>query len=129
MIELLSSHRLNSLRHVRESEIKMSLQQLYELWNRKTSSGLDKVSVEMKTWFKDVTLNLILRIIVGKRIPYSTERDDEAEKWKKSLDDIMEMSGKFVVSDALPFLRWLDIGGDEKSMRKIAKESDRVMEG
>ncbi|KAK9030611.1 hypothetical protein V6N11_032033 [Hibiscus sabdariffa] len=129
MIELLSNHRLDSLRHVRESEIKMSLQQLYELWNRKRSSGLDKVSVEMKTWFKDVTLNLILRIIVGKRIPYSTERDDEAEKWKKSLDDIMEMSGKFVVSDALPFLRWLDIGGDEKSMRKIAKESDRVMEG
>ncbi|KAL4388856.1 hypothetical protein GQ457_09G008620 [Hibiscus cannabinus] len=129
MIELLSNHRLDSLRHVRESEIKMSLQQLYELWNRKTSSGLDKVLVEMKTWFRDVTLNLILRIIVGKRIPYSSERDDEAEKWKKSLDDIMEMSGKFVVSDALPFLRWLDIGGDEKSMRKIAKESDRVMEG
>ncbi|KAK8664098.1 hypothetical protein V6N13_083901 [Hibiscus sabdariffa] len=127
-IELLSNHRLDSLKHVRESEIKMSLQQLYELWNRKRSSGLDKVSVEMKTWFKDVTLNLILRIIVGKRIPYSTERDDEAEKWKKSLDDIMEMSGKFVVSDALPFLRWLDIGGYEKSMRKIAKESDRVMD-
>ncbi|KAK8637520.1 hypothetical protein V6N13_064939 [Hibiscus sabdariffa] len=128
-IELLSNHRLDSLKHVRESEIKMSLQQLYELWNRKTSSGLDKVLVEMKTWFKDVTLNLILRIIVGKRIPYSSERDDEAEKWKKSLDDLMEMSGKFVVSDALPFLRWLDVGGDEKSMRKIAKESDRVMDG
>ncbi|KAK8637524.1 hypothetical protein V6N13_064943 [Hibiscus sabdariffa] len=100
----------------------MSLQQLYELWNRKTSSGLDKVLVEMKTWFKDVTLNLILRIIVGKRIPYSSERDDEAEKWKKSLDDTMEMSGKFVVSDALPFLRWLDIGGDDKSMPKNQTE-------
>ena len=39
------------------------------------------------------------------------------------------MSGKFVVSDALPFLRWLDIGGDERSMKKIAKELDIVVQG
>ena len=39
------------------------------------------------------------------------------------------MSGKFVVSDALPFLIWLDIGGDERSMKKIAKELDVVVQG
>ncbi|KAL9447844.1 hypothetical protein AB3S75_015339 [Citrus x aurantiifolia] len=39
------------------------------------------------------------------------------------------MSGKFVVSDALPFMRWLDIGGDERSMKKIAKELDVVAQG
>ncbi|GMI78165.1 cytochrome P450, family 82, subfamily C, polypeptide 4 [Hibiscus trionum] len=127
-IELLSNHRLDSLKHVRESEIKTSLQQLYELWNRKRSSGIDKVLVEMKTWFKDVTLNVILRIIIGKRISDSYERDDETLKWKKSLDNFMEMSGKFNVSDALPFLRWFDIGGDEKFMRKIVEELDRVVE-
>ncbi|KAK8637516.1 hypothetical protein V6N13_064935 [Hibiscus sabdariffa] len=129
MIELLSNHRLDSFKHVRESEIKMSLHRLYELWNKKRSSNFDKVLVEMKTWFKDVTLNVILRMIVGKRIPDSSERDDETEKWKKSLDDLMEMSGKFMISDALPFLRLLDIGGDEKSMRRIAAESDRVVDG
>ncbi|KAE8705071.1 putative Cytochrome P450 [Hibiscus syriacus] len=128
-IELLSNHRLDSLKHVRESEIKMSVQQLYGLWKRKRSSNFDKVLVEMRKWFKDVTLNVILRIIVGKRISESSEGDDETKKWKKSLDDIIEMSGKFMVSDALPFLRWLDICGDEKSMRKIAEESDRVMDG
>ncbi|GMI93956.1 cytochrome P450, family 82, subfamily C, polypeptide 4 [Hibiscus trionum] len=128
-IELLSNHRLDSLKHVRESEIKMSLQQLYELWKRKRSSNSDKVLVDMKTWFKDVTLNIILRIIVGKRIHGSSERDDKTEKWKKSLDDLMEMSGKFAISDALPSLRWFDIGGDEKSMKKIAEESDRVIDG
>ena len=50
-------------------------------------------------------------------------------KWKKSLDDFIELSGKLVVSDALPFLRWLDIGGEEKLMKKIAKELDQVVEG
>ncbi|KAL4289557.1 hypothetical protein GQ457_14G004940 [Hibiscus cannabinus] len=128
-VELLSNHRLGSLKHVQESEIKISLQQLYELWNRKKSSDNDKVLVEMKTWFKDVTLNVIMRIIVGKRIPDSTERDDETLKLNKALDDFVEMSGKFMISDALPFLRWFDIGGDQKFMRKVADELDRVVEG
>ena len=34
-----------------------------------------------------------------------------------------------MVSDALPFLRWLDIGGDERSMKKTAKELDIVVQG
>ncbi|XVF07464.1 hypothetical protein REPUB_Repub06bG0141200 [Reevesia pubescens] len=123
-IELLSTYRLDMLKHVREFEIKTSLQQLYQVWNKRS----DKVLVEMKRWFRDVTLNVILRMIVGKRIPNSSE-EGETVKWKKSLDDFFELSGKLVVSDALPYLRWLDIGGDEKLKKKIAKELDQVVEG
>ncbi|KAG4140335.1 hypothetical protein ERO13_D06G012100v2 [Gossypium hirsutum] len=126
-IELLSNHRLELLKLVRESEVKASLQQLYQLWNKKKSSNCGKVMVEMKRWFRDVTLNVVLRIVVGKRIPNSYE-GDETVKWKKSLDDLFELSGKFLISDALPYLRWLDIGGDEKSMKKVAKELDQVVE-
>ncbi|KAL4290007.1 hypothetical protein GQ457_14G004960 [Hibiscus cannabinus] len=128
-VELLSNHRLNSLKHVLESEIKMSLRQLYEVWNKKRSGNIDKVLVEMKAWFKGVTLNVILSVIVGKRIPDFSEKDDETMKWKKAMDDLFEMTGKFMISDALPFLRWLDIGGDQKFMRKVAGELDRVAEG
>ena len=39
------------------------------------------------------------------------------------------MSGKFVISDALPYLRWLDIGGHERFMKKVRKEIDEVAEG
>ncbi|XP_040970723.1 cytochrome P450 CYP82D47 [Gossypium hirsutum] len=126
-IELLSNHRLNLLKHVRESEVKTSLQQLYQLWNKKKSSNSDKVLVEMKRWFRDVTLNVILRIVVGKRIPNSYE-GVETVKWKELLDDLFELSGKFIISDALPYLRWLDIGGDLKLMKKVAKDLDQVAE-
>ncbi|KAL4295629.1 hypothetical protein GQ457_12G018840 [Hibiscus cannabinus] len=127
-IELLSNHRLDLLKHVRESEIKTSLQQLYFLWNKKRDTNTNQVLVEMKTWFRDVTLNVILRIIVGKRLPNSNE-GVETVKWKKSLDDLFEQAGKLVVSDALPYLRWLDVGGEEKLMKKTAKELDQVVEG
>ncbi|MBA0671247.1 hypothetical protein Goklo_000126, partial [Gossypium klotzschianum] len=71
----------------------------------------------MKGWFKDVTLNVILRIVVGKRIPNSYE-GDETMKWKKSLHDLFELTGEFVVSEALPYLRWLDVSGNKKIMKK-----------
>ena len=32
-------------------------------------------------------------------------------------------------SDALPYLRWLDVGGYEKSMKKTAKELDHMAQG
>ncbi|MFQ6667726.1 hypothetical protein Gotur_033642 [Gossypium turneri] len=127
-IELLSNHRLELLKPVRESEIKTSLQQLYQLWNKKRSTNSDKVLVEMKGWFKEVTLNVILRMIVGKRIPNSSEGGEHL-KWKKSMDDFLVLSGKFLISDALPFLRFLDIGGDIKFMKKTAKELEQVVQG
>ncbi|XP_057975394.1 flavonoid-6-hydroxylase-like [Malania oleifera] len=36
--------------------------------------------------------------------------------------------GSFVVGDAIPFLRWLDVGGYEREMKRTAAELDRVME-
>ncbi|TYG63278.1 hypothetical protein ES288_D06G016600v1 [Gossypium darwinii] len=106
-VELLSNHRLDLMKHVRKSAIKTSMQELYQLWNTKKSN---------------VTLNMILRVVVGKRIPNSYE-GAETLKWRKSLDDFCELGKKFVLLDALPFLRWLDIGGEDKLMKKMHKEN------
>lgn len=32
------------------------------------------------------------------------------------------------MADAVPFLRWFDLGGHEKAMKKTAKELDHVLE-
>ncbi|KAJ0025698.1 hypothetical protein Pint_08878 [Pistacia integerrima] len=126
-LELLSNHRLEKLKHVRQSEVKASLKELYELWVQKSGSS-DRVLVDMERWFGDVTLKVILRIIVGKR--FSLQEGDEInDKWKEELTNFTELSGKFVVSDALPFLRWLDIGGIERLMKKSAKNLDIVVQG
>ncbi|KAK2660429.1 hypothetical protein Ddye_006962 [Dipteronia dyeriana] len=118
-LELLTNQRLEKFKHVRESVMKNSLKELYE-----RSNSSNKVSIEMRKWFEDAILNVILRLIVGKRC--NEESDGWNEEFMKSFS---ELSGKFLVSDALPFLRWLDIGGDEKSMRKTAKELDIVVQG
>ncbi|TYH71924.1 hypothetical protein ES332_D05G217700v1 [Gossypium tomentosum] len=105
--------RLDKLKHVRESEIKLSVQELYQHRNKSKTIGSDKVLIEMKRWFWDLTLNVILRMTIGKRIP-SFGNDEES---------------RFVVSDALPFLRWVDIGGDKRAMKKVGEDLDRFAEG
>ncbi|KAK2660430.1 hypothetical protein Ddye_006963 [Dipteronia dyeriana] len=125
--ELLSNHRLEKLKHIRESEMKTSLKELYELWVKERSNCSNKVLIEMNGWFEDATLNVILRLIVGKRCS-AREGEEISGNWKEELTSFFKLSGKFLVSDALPFLRWLAIGGDEKSMKKIAKELDIVVQ-
>ncbi|KAG4193798.1 hypothetical protein ERO13_A06G014050v2 [Gossypium hirsutum] len=67
-------------------------------------------------------------MVVGKRIPNSYEGVETVE-WKKSVDEFFELGAKFVTVDAFPFLRWLDIGGEEKRMKKVSKELDQLVEG
>ncbi|GKV27761.1 hypothetical protein SLEP1_g36897 [Rubroshorea leprosula] len=119
-LELLSGHRLKKLKHVQESVIRGSLHDLYQLWSMQRSQS-NKALVEMKKWFAHLTINVILKIIAGKQVSNSSDR------WMELLKEFFEYSGKFLISDAFPFLRWLDIGGEEKAAKKIAKELDQVV--
>ncbi|KAK2997946.1 hypothetical protein RJ639_026334 [Escallonia herrerae] len=128
-IELLSSRRLELLKHVRISEIEICIKELYELWSeKKNNSG--RVLVEMKQWFGDLTLNVILRMVAGKRYFGSSASGDEAEarRCQKVMRAFFHYPGLFLVSDMIPFLGWLDLGGHEKGMKETAKEMDSIVE-
>ncbi|KAJ6320795.1 hypothetical protein OIU78_016066 [Salix suchowensis] len=134
-VELLSTYRLGKLKDVRESEVRAFLKELYKLWDENrggaSKSKSNEVLVEMKGWFGDLTLNIVLRTIVGKAVGYITSDGDEVSTvkgWKKGLTDFFYLIGMFSVSDALPFLRFLDLGGNGEAMKKIAKELDLVVE-
>jgi len=88
--------------------------------------------VEMKRWFGSTTLNILLRMVIGKRFDGTATKDEiyeDNDQWRKSVRDFIELSGTFVVADALPYLRWLDLGGYERAMKRTAKEFDDVVEG
>ncbi|GKV04731.1 hypothetical protein SLEP1_g16844 [Rubroshorea leprosula] len=57
---------------------------------------------------------------------WSKKKDNsKSGRWKKALRDFFELNGKFIIADAFPFLRWLDISGEEKLMKKAAKELEK----
>ncbi|KDO36446.1 hypothetical protein CISIN_1g044349mg [Citrus sinensis] len=64
-----------------------------------------------------------MRIIAGKR--YTSQ---ESSDFQEQATNIFAFFGKLGASDALPFLRWMDIGGNERLMRKTAKEFDIVLQ-
>ncbi|XP_037493022.1 cytochrome P450 CYP82D47 [Jatropha curcas] len=104
---------------------------LYQGWLKNKNSN-NKLEVEMIKWFWDVSLNGILKMVVGKRYVEYIKKDEdinESGHWRYALRDFFQLSGKFAVSDALPYLRWLDIGGVEKEMQKTTKVLDNVMTG
>lgn len=128
--ELLSNTRLELLKYIRVSEVETSIKELFQFWaEKKNESGL--VLLEMKQWFGDLSTNVILRMVVGKRyfgIGASGE-EREARRCQKAIREFFRLLGIFVVKDGIPLLGWLDLGGHEKSMKKIAKEIDSIAQG
>lgn len=126
-VELLSARRLELLKHVRVSEIDTSIRELYKIW---TYNGKKDgcVAIEMKQWFKDLSLNVVLRMVAGKRYFGAVDVDEkEARRCQKAMRDFFHLLGVFMVADAIPYLRWLDIGGYESKMKETGKEMDRLV--
>ncbi|XP_038896981.1 cytochrome P450 CYP82D47-like [Benincasa hispida] len=128
-VELLTNHRLDQLQHIRAFEVHNSIKKLYELCIINKNNNEQKTLVEMKTWFGDIILNTIFRIVVGKRFSTAVDgTDNDNEEYRKALRDFFEWFGVFVPSDSFPFLKWLDLGGHEKAMKKTAKILDNVFD-
>ncbi|KAL6216080.1 hypothetical protein ACLB2K_009307 [Fragaria x ananassa] len=65
------------LKHVRISEVDMGIRELHGLWVEKGSCT--PVLVEMKHWLEELTLNVVVRMVAGKRYFGSSAaaRDEE----------------------------------------------------
>ena len=122
-LELLSNHRLEKLKHVRFSEVESLIKDLYLL------STENKV-VAIHELFEHMTFNISLRMIVGKRFSATTygEKKSEACRFQSAIKDALYLAGVFVLSDAIPYLEWMDYQGHIGFMKRTAKELDSVLE-
>ncbi|KAL9312966.1 hypothetical protein ACSQ67_018418 [Phaseolus vulgaris] len=124
--ELLSSTRFELLKDIRHSEVQSSIKELYTSWANKRG-GSDYLSVEMKQWFGDGNLNVILRMISGKQYSANSEDEQQVRRIQRVFREFFRLTGLFVVGDFIPFLGWLDLGGEVKEMKKTAIEMDIIV--
>nr|URF53679.1 cytochrome P450 [Trichosanthes cucumerina] len=119
--ELLSNRRLELQRDVRVWEVKRSVRELYDVWTkREGGSESDDLVVDMDEWIGNINLNVILMMVCGKRFC----DDEEMRRCRRAMRDFFDLGGQFMVGDAIPFLRWLDLGGHEKAIKKTLTELD-----
>jgi len=121
-VHVLSAQRIDMLKHVMESEVKEAMKESYSFWLKMKNEGnTERVFTEMKEWFGDIAINVVFRTVMGKRFDGDEE---ENQRIRKMIRDFFHLSGSFVLSDSLPYLRWLDLDGKQKQMKKTAKELD-----
>ncbi|XP_076944972.1 demethylepipodophyllotoxin synthase-like [Bidens hawaiensis] len=122
MLEVLSQQRVELLGHVRVSELRASIKDIYEAWeNNKKCEHLDMVKVDMSQWFGNFVLNILVRINTGKRFSHN---DEEGVRFQMVVKKHFELLGAFVASDFIPYLKWMDVGGYKKAMKQTGKELD-----
>ncbi|KAI9113191.1 hypothetical protein K1719_015716 [Acacia pycnantha] len=128
-LELLSNRRIQQLSHVRVSEVDSCVKGLLQLWTqKKNESGL--VLVDLSRCLGELIMNEVLRTMAGKRYfgGRAEVNEEEAIRFLKTLREFVRLMGVFVLGDAIPYLRWLDLDGHEKAMKKTAKELDNILD-
>ncbi|XP_065874713.1 dimethylnonatriene synthase-like [Euphorbia lathyris] len=124
-LQLFSNHRLELLKPIILSEINIFLKDLYLDYNNNNTNAIN-----ISKMFEMLTFNISLRMVVGKRFCSSKYSDENSEAWryKKAIEEALYLSGTFVLSDAIPWLEWVDYGGYISAMKMNSKELDTVIE-
>nr|GMC97222.1 cytochrome P450 CYP82D47-like [Ipomoea batatas] len=118
MLELLSTRRIEMLRKVRESHVRKAIKRIFDHWSHNKDPISGAVVVDMRQWFSRLIMNLSIAMLFGE------EEVAEESQLLNSIRNLFELFGEMLVSDFIPWLRWMDLGGYEKAMRKTAEEMD-----
>lgn len=63
-----------------------------------------------------------------KKIIAGNGKTEVDEGYREAFRAFFELMGTFTVADAIPFLRWLDLGGYEKEMKRTGKKIDDLLQ-
>ncbi|XP_017242879.1 cytochrome P450 CYP82D47-like [Daucus carota subsp. sativus] len=129
-LELLSVRRIEMLKGLRVSEVQTSIREVYKLWVE-SGSNRHGVLVDMKQLFANITHNLIMAMVAGKRYygGRANGKEGEAQKFEKMMRKFGYLFGVFLFSDSIPFLKWLDSRAHKRDMKRTAQELDDFIQG
>ncbi|KAJ8453289.1 hypothetical protein Cgig2_008173 [Carnegiea gigantea] len=86
----------------------------------------------MRSKFTELTFNIIMRMVTGKRY-FGEETEgfelEEAIVFRGIARDVFELSGATSMVDWLPFLRWVDFQNLEGRMLSVRKNMDGFLDG
>lgn len=109
VLELFSLRRVQMLGYIRVSELGESVKEIYDAWiEKKKIDNSHFLKVDMKEWFGNLVLKIMVRIIRGKKFRLNGE---EGVRFHEVIRKYFELLGAFVVSDYIPYLKCLDVGG------------------
>ncbi|OMP09865.1 Cytochrome P450 [Corchorus olitorius] len=130
MIELLSTRRLETLKHVQVSEVNVLIKDLYLFCKKNEQShNVEGNKMVISHKFEAMALNTIIRMIAGKRYFSDQHQENgEARHVTEVIKEFMYVSGLLAPSEVVPCLKWMDFFmGQVKSMKRVANEIDSIV--
>jgi cytochrome P450 len=112
-MELFSTNRLAMLMKVREEEVKLLVKQIFE-----GCKGQLMSKVDLKTKTLELSFNIMLRMISGKRYYGEDAVALEGKKFQILMKEYVELLGSGDLNDFFPILKWIDFQGKKRKMMK-----------
>ncbi|XP_010059887.2 isoflavone 3'-hydroxylase [Eucalyptus grandis] len=129
-VEILSPHRLTGSLAIRQEEVRHLMRSLYEAASSSQGGGFARV--EMSSRLQEMSFNIIMRMISGKRYSGAAVDAGDAEvarEYRELIKEEFELSGTDP-GDFLPVLRKVvDFKGRERRMVDAANRSDVILQG
>ncbi|XP_078166135.1 (+)-piperitol/(+)-sesamin synthase CYP81Q2-like [Carex rostrata] len=127
-VELLSSQQLHASSDVRATEIEDMARRLFKSWNKtcsvgsNSSDGMNKL--ELKTSLFELSLNVLMTMIAGKRFYGDNIGDmEETKRFREAVEEQFALSGGASnLEDFVPVLRWFDLNGVMKKKAQLFKQ-------
>ena len=107
---------------IRADEVRLLVRWLLENENQ---------TVNVKAMLFEITTNVMMRMIAGRRYYGGSMAEAEAEetvKFREIIADTLRLGDTTNVGDYLPMLRWLGVKGMEKGLRELQRKRDRFMQ-
>lgn len=98
-------------------------------WLFRGSSGGEFQSLEMKSIFFELTLNVMMRMIAGKRY-YGEDvvKSEEAMQFEQIVTESFQVSGVTNIGDFVPLVKHLGVSRLEKKLVKLQKKREKFMQ-
>lgn len=123
-VEIFSTYRINKFVSIRKDEIKQLLIKLSH--NSLQNFG----KVELKSMFQELTFNIMMRMVAGKRYYVDDVTDEEeARQFREIMTEAVTFAGASNPGDFLPILNWIDGGEFEKTVIRLGKRMDMFLQG
>ncbi|KMT04279.1 hypothetical protein BVRB_8g183550 [Beta vulgaris subsp. vulgaris] len=127
-LELFATNSMNSFACIRIEEVRSLVKYLFG------SSKEKFAKVEMSTNLSGMSLNILTRILTGKRYFFFGEEiggdhKQEAEKFLDIMREVFELTGVSNVVDCFWFLRWINFRNVEGRMVAVKHKMDNFLDG
>ncbi|KAJ6706686.1 hypothetical protein OIU79_011173 [Salix purpurea] len=125
-LEIFSPSRLTSLFSIRREEVMVLVRRLHS----SVSMNGNYARVELRPMLLDLTSNIVLRMVAGKRYYGEDVKEiEEARVFREIMEEFFAYVAMTNVGDLIPMLQWVDFTGHLKKLDRLRKKVDVLLQG